>query len=140
MWILLSSEECSFLNLAIRLIISKCAKLQDTIILRSIKKIGCSVTHALHSSFHKWLNTQIENIPANISSETSGLTWRHVKSGRAHCALLIFSFMLLKVVSILWMKRKTLCLNGSYEVLLTSGRILLFWKGSKDNYEKQTDS
>lgn len=62
-------------------------------------------------SFPKWLNTQIENIPANISSETSGLTCRHVKSGRAHCALLTFSFMSLKVVSILCRKRQTVCPN-----------------------------
>lgn len=72
-------------------------------------------------------STQTENIPANISSETSGLTWRHVKSGRAHCALLIFSFMLLRVVSILCMKRKKLCPKGSYNSLLIFQRLLFFF-------------
>lgn len=77
-------------------------------------------------SFPKWLNRQIENVPANISSETSGLTWRHVKSGRAHCALLTFSFMSLKVVSILCRKRQTICPNhcclGDYSFLWCSQR------------------
>lgn len=84
-------------------------------------------------------STQTENIPANISSETSGLTWRHVKSGRAHCALLIFSFMLLRVVSILCMKRKKLCPKGSYNRLLIFQRLLFFFP-EFSNTEKWANS
>lgn len=49
---------------------------------------------------------RVSDIPANISSETSGLTCRQVKRGKGHWAVLTFSFKLLKVMFILCPQKK----------------------------------
>ncbi len=74
-------------------------------------------------------NKQTENLPANMSSETSGLTCRHVKRGRGLWAWFIFSWMLLSLMSIRWEER-TQTLNH-LQSLTARSRWLISWPSSR---------
>jgi len=125
----------SYLVLATRKM--KCSQTQLFSEVRKKKNQAFSFfSHALLIQFHKWFHRQTENIPANISSETSGLTWRHVKSGRAHCASLTFSFMSLRVVSILCVKRKKLCPKRPCDRVLIPWTLQVSLKSGQNNPNK----
>lgn len=49
-------------------------------------------------------HTEVRRLPANMSSDTSGFTCKHVKRGSGLWAWFIFSWMLPSLMSIRWLK------------------------------------
>ena len=92
-----------------------------------------------HKSTARYENDR--NVPANMSSETSGLTCRHVKRGSGHWAWLIFPWMSLSLMSILWWWREQSLKSFTHFYFLRTKMLMLCGEETKEEkrrYERGT--